>query len=1114
MAGGSRLVSVPFALGIDERTTPRELEPRALREAVNVRQRRLRAFGMRADYLAATMTEFDGTLTPYDLYNLNGRLIALGNRQFPSFGAAPTDLFEYVEQPGGAWKGTLPVGGVGTRLPPVTDLRNVGQTPDVGISVQTARVAALGGLVCLTYGDGSSTAGATSYVHIFRASTDSTLVQASVPIQNTRVVPCGNSFWVLGVDSANDLVGYRFDTTADDALRSPVTLYTGTVTSCIFDAVTEESLRTRFAVFLRDGSTTRVRLFNESGVQQVDFAGPAVAADVLVIQCEGNGLNETVVVTRVGTADALASRYLTSTGVLQTGPTALFGQNVTGDLSITRTANLANRIQVVTEDDTNIVRRWNGATNPTFSGSVLSAHNYAMAGQGAYAGVVTLQPVVTGDSSNQLLAYDSTAAFQYAAAQLDDQIARPSASLVGKGGQVCLDTSTGFFYWARIYEGTDASPIAGVTEVRSGSTERRQACQVGSSLLVTGGAPVSFDGRQATESGFLERPTFAAALSSSNGAGSLISSATYDYVAIFSWVDGQNRQVRSRLSDIQTITLGVLDDTVTASIYAPHTMRGDTNSGSAPIISLYRTDATATLTAAVITGVQSIDPPGGVLAGLTLQIIRILAASYTVTFTAGATTLANVLSEINAVTSPVVVATAPEGVLVLTTAATGPGAILEVRKSGTANTILGFSTTEDTFGRGTATYTRGTVFHLAATAPVPSGNEFGQAVTLTDLTSDANLLLAETLYTQGEFGGLTGILEREAPPSARYAATVGARAFLGGLPDPTEVAVSFELAPAETLAFSSNLAFRAWVDGTVTAVAALDGVPIAFTADCIYRFPNALPNDQGGDGELMPAVRVPSEGGCQNAQSILETSAGLFYESRDGKIMLLPRGGATPVWIGQLVQDSLEAFPVIMGAAYVDEDHCAVFTCRNSGGTASIILVYDLRIGQWYRDTFASAQVIRACVDYLGRLAYIDGATVRLQSSSLTPSAFIPYNAKTGSLAPFYGEHGGWGELICIQVDGEFRGNCTVQCQISYDDGVSFTTLATKTFSTPTFAVGESITIQWYPRVRKGSAFVLNFPVTVLSGAATAGIILNSYTIEVKNAQPLARARTTASQRG
>ena len=141
MAAG-RLISIPFALGQDEATCPRELPMGPFREVVNIRQRRGKQFGMRPDYLAQTMTAFDGTLTPYDLYNLNGKLVALGNWQTLS-AAAPTDLFEFVSQPGGAWHGTLPTGAAGIRVPPLTNLRNVGQPPDIEEAVSQASVAQL-----------------------------------------------------------------------------------------------------------------------------------------------------------------------------------------------------------------------------------------------------------------------------------------------------------------------------------------------------------------------------------------------------------------------------------------------------------------------------------------------------------------------------------------------------------------------------------------------------------------------------------------------------------------------------------------------------------------------------------------------------------------------------------------------------------------------------------------------------------------------------------------------------------------------------------------------------------------------------------------------------------
>lgn len=1105
----SRLITIPFALGIDEQTAPRELEPRALRKAVNVRQRQLKAFGMRADYLAQTMTEIaGGTLVPYDMLSLNGRLFALGDRQGRG---VPTDISEFISQPGGAWRGTLPAGATGTRVPPITRLRNVGQTPDVSSQIQTARVAAVNGLVCLVYGFGQTAGGATSHVHIFRAANDSTVLLTTVAASNARVVVAGNSFWVLGVNASDDLVGFRFDTLSASALAGATTLYTGTVTNSIFDACSVAATsQTQFAVFLRDAATTVVRRFNESGVQQQTFAGPAVAADTLAVEADSNA-NQIVVATRVGTADVNLTTYNLTTAAVVAGPTAAFGQAVDGRLSLTRSALGSTSGDVVSDDGGTVVRRFRFTTT-TLAGSVLNAHNYKSGGQGVASTLGCVMPVISGDRNNQLIVYDQLITTGvYAAAQIDELIAHPLTFGANKGGQCCVDATTGRFYWARLLEGTDGQQIAAVSEFALGSTERRQTCQVGNAMLITGAMPLSFDTRQVVESGFLEKPVMT--LTPNTGTGALIPEAEYDYIAIYQWIDAQGRQARSRLSDIQTVTLSAANNEVIGTVFAPHTLRKDSNSGSTPVISLYRTEAVATLSPAIVTGSAGINPPSGVLNGLTLRIIA-AGTLFVVTFSAAATTQAQILAEVNAVTGATVTATSAGGALKLTTSATGAAVSIIVQRVGTANTILGFSTSVDTFGNGDAVYTKGSVFHLCSTTVVPISGEFGAAVAVVDTLSDTTLLTQEPLYTQGENGALTGILEREAPPPCRFACAVGARAFLGGLPDPSEVAISFETAPAETLAFSSEFAFRAWVDGDVTAVGSLDGTPVAFTQYDIFRFPNAFPNDQGVDGELGPAVRIPSDGGCNNPHSIVETSLGLFYLSTSGKLMLLPRGGGAPVWIGQHIHETLLSFPDITSASYIDEDFCALFTCRNSGGTATVFLVYDLRVNQWYRDEFASAQVVRAGVDYLGRLAYIDNATVRLQSASLTPSTFIPYNPMTGSLAPFEGEGAGHGELIMIELDGEFRGNCTLTARISYDDGVTFTTLVVKTFATPTFVVGQSFVVQWYPRVRKGSAFVLDFAVTALAGAASPGLILNTYTIEVKEASPIKRQRTTAAQRG
>lgn len=1103
----TRLLTIPFVLGQDEETAFRELPQGSLREALNVRQRRGSALGIRPDYPAVLMTEFGGSMIPYDVWNMNGRLFALGDRQGQGH---PTDVFEYVVQPAGAWKGTLAPAGIGHRVPSVANIRNVGQPPDGIAGVRTARVAAVNGLVCLTYGFGGTVGGSTSYVHIFSAATDSTIVFAPVPLSNTRAVVAGNSLWILGVDAASDLIGYRFDTTADAALRAPVTLYTGTVTATIYAACTVDAVvLTQFAVIVRDGSITVVRRFNEAGAQQQTFAGPAVAADVLQLDSDSVA-NQHIVAYRVGAADAFTQTFNLTSGASIVGPTAAFGQVVQGDISLCRYNTGVNGAFLTSEDATNLVRRF--AFNPTTNVGVLAnLNNFAVAGRGVGSALGVIQPLIS-QTSNELMLYDTLSSQTDVSAVLDQGIATDPPTVAGMGGDSCRDKGTGKYYWARLIVGTDAQEIPIVAEFTVGSTGRRQACQIGNELFITGGMPLVHDGRQLSENAFPERPAIVSITNTTGG--SLIPGAQYDYIAIWRWTDSQNLEAKSMLSAITTVTQAALQTANTALVYSPHTLRRDANTGSAVTISLYRTDANLTVTPPVIIGNASIDPPTAPLVGLTLRLNFFDGAGtlYLVTFSAGATTMAAILAEINAVTGADVVASAPSGLLTLTGGQSGSTILLQVLGSSTAKTILGLDPAPS--ATGTSVFTKGSVFRLTACAPVPIADEVGLPVSLFDSTSDTAILTKEALYTEGERGALTGILEHESAPPCKFCWTIGSRVFVGGLPDPSEVAISKERFPAEGLAFSSNFSFRSRVDGAVTAVAGLDGTPVVFTADSIYRFVSDLPDDSGSSGELGAPVKLPSEGGLidNGERSLLETTFGLFYQARDTKLMVLPRGGGVPAWVGKSVQDTLALFPVITAAAYVDVDTCAIFACQNTGGTATTFLVFDLRVGQWYRDTFSSAQVVSSAVDYLGRLAYIDrlvpgAAAVHLQSLSLTPATFLDLSVKTGVITPFE-----WGKFVSITLHGEFRQSCQFIVRISYNEGVSFTNLKTFTLNAG-YTQGDTFDLQWWPSIRKGSSYVLQFAL-LTNGIATEGVILNRYVLELDEAAPVKRQRLGVAFRG
>lgn len=1115
----TRLISIPFALGQNEDEAPRELPAGPLREAVNVRQRHGSAFGVRPDYPAVAADTYDtSNLVAYDLYDLNGRLLALGDQNSQS---RPTDIFEYVQQPGGTWRGTFPVGhsATATRIPAATRLRNMGLSPDQAEDITVVRAASVGGVVGMAFGVGLSTGGGTTRVHIFAAASDSTLLFGNIPLRNVQVVVAGTSLWFVGVDSSSDLIGYRFDTSADAVLQSPTTLYTGTVTNVLFDAVSVTAVtQAEFVVFIRDASTTIIRRFNAAGAQQLTFAGPAVGASILCVEAD-SAINQIVTMYRVGAADAVIQTFNLTTGASVAGPfTTVFNQVVTGDMTLVRSTQVGSIFVEAYSEATG--RQLHRAL---FVGSTLTApartkaHNFNLAGRGAFANGGVITPV-QADSSNMLLMHERSMVL----AITDHRVAVDGTvySSAGMGGSLAKDYTNGKYYWARLVEGTEGQQIPQVSEFEIDSLDRRQGAQQGNELFLTGACPMIYDGRQLVESGFIEAPVFAVAPVTNGGGGQLLGGAVIDYVAVYQWTDSQDRIARSAVSAIQTVTIASADSSMTCQVFDPHTLRRDTTTGSSPSICLYRTFSSVELITATITSGRNFSTTpaaAGDFTGLTLILSVDGGAGQTVTFSATDNTLTELVSAVNVQTTGCTAFVADDSISIESDT-DGIGGSISVTGGTSTAAGIGFSGffvgQTDT---GITTFTKGTVFQLCLTAIVDPSAEFGAPHVLVDSNiSDTALLTQPALYTQGERGALTGILQHDPVPSCEFCAVVGDHIIIGGLTDRSEVRVSKALFQAETIGFSDDDAFGAVVAGNVTAVAGLDGVPIVFTADDIYKLSPQFADDNGDNGELGPPFRLPSEGGCSNANSIVETSMGLFYQSRDNKLMLIPRGGSSPVWIGRLVRDTLALFPVITGAAYVDVDHCVVFTCHQTSqaiNSTGVILVFDLRIGQWYIDTFSSTTYISAAAQHQGLLAFArrDGS-VCLQATSLTPAAFIPYNAKSGSLELFLPKK--WGKFVSVEVFGEKRGDANIVAQISYDDGQTFTDLATKAITTAAgYTTGESFTAQWFPGRRKGSTFVLNFKV-LTAGTATEALILNEYVIEVDAAAPVGRTRTSTAERG
>lgn len=372
--------------------------------------------------------------------------------------------------------------------------------------------------------------------------------------------------------------------------------------------------------------------------------------------------------------------------------------------------------------------------------------------------------------------------------------------------------------------------------------------------------------------------------------------------------------------------------------------------------------------------------------------------------------------------------------------------------------------------------------------------EFGEDVSFTLTGDDDSIAEEPPIYTQAGRGALGDILEHEAPQPARYIWRAGDRLVYGGLPDPYKVQVSKALFPGEPVEASESLGFFVSVPEKVAGVAALDNAVFVFSRDSIFAFPAVGPDDAGTD-DIPPPVRLPSSTGLKDARSLVETPIGLAFQGDDDKLWLLPRGGGSPISFGDAVEDTLAAFPSVVGACVSREEQLVQFACVNSGGTDSRILSYDLRAKVWSDDEFSSAEPISALVAYQGRAAYASEGVVLLEDSDAVPATFIPHGMTTGEIRPFGdAAHGRfcWALWTC-----EFRGNCTATARISYDNQQSWTTIKAFTLDTSEFSSGDTVRLQVYPKRRKGDRFTLQLNVTDLSGAATEGLVIHELAIGV-----------------
>lgn len=872
----------------------------------------------------------------YDLFSYDRSLVAMVRES--TSGRAGMGLATYTNtQTARPWTtGSLAL------LSPVTNVRTAGNVGDgidpLGASAALTADGAYGVVLEI-----STTA---TVYRVFKTATDETVLLAafSNPTRERKVFSLGATFGMLEA-TGTDLQLFTLDPAAvGPAWTAGATL--GFTNPTIFDVCTARVASPAFfhVAVVTAGATSYAR-FTTSGVQSGSTKSVALAASVGVAITSDDVLAH-ILFQPVGLTVSALTCNATTPYATVAGPTVLFGGAtvVTRQFSVAYTAAASVFVYAgnlaATAGDTiqgSITTAHTGALERTHS---YTAHSAGIVSQDDQTGVGLVYGDVIHGTASVSEYSDVTVpwfAFDYGVARVSGFVRGPSAPGRAASTKAVLS----------IHPRT-----AGVS-VRLwdlAATDRRPAVAFGPRLYVTGGTLTQWDSVSVQDSGM--RPPVVKAVVQSAGAGA-IANGTYSYRAVLSWVDPTTNEQMSIVSPALNITYAGANNTGTATVIAPKTLRRFTSVGGlAPVIELYRTEA-------------------------------------------------------------------------------GPGELFY--RIGTAST-----------------------------------DAFVDPTTVVDLLADASILTAKRLYTEGENGGLSGVLDWSPPSPSAYVAAMRDRVVIGTAGRAYEVsqaALPDEAARFTQVGVSGGAAFvyTDGVEGTITAVAALDDTIVIGTAQHLYVSSGEGPN-LAGIGEFTTPARLPTDTGVTDWRSVLETAEGLWFRGTTTNMYLLPRGQATPTE-DRASQSRLGAVTIV-GAGYDTTDDVAVWA--KSDATT---LVRQTDIHQWFSDGLPFTPV--ALVGHRGALyAVASDGVVWAQSAAVygdgtSGATAVALRVATGQIAPF--GLAGQGRLAVVEILGEYQADATILAELSYDDGLTWTTLGS--FAVTGLAVGAAFQRQFHPARQRGDRF-------------------------------------------
>jgi len=570
-----------------------------LRRVVNFDLRRDNELAVRPGFTALDMDRYQGdALVVCDLISYDDRLFALGHGSSASLANRIT-LNEYVGEVQG-WVNCLGA----ERLPSATRVRNIVHSRDQEGGVFSATVAVYNGLGVAAYETHAPSQGHV-YATVFRASDDVTLLETRLTglANEAQVfVTVGHKFHVVGMvysgGSPDHLAVYTIDPATDTAFGAITALQTVDTEDIWAAAASTGSTGGYVTVGCLAGDLV-VRRYNDSHVQQMTRTISSVDPKYLAIAADST--NNLIVVGYVDDADDFP-KYRTiqfTTGNDVAGPTTITATATDGVLSVT-TGSVGSSFYIgLAANITSTAPRKVVFGRDLSSGSAFTAtftwHDAQLVTEylddansaplsHAFAGFIQGNPQ-TQFGVNGLGVNVSTnfpAWFQDFGTAME---------WPARLGSLTRDSVTGKFYATSRKQNNDLLGTFSVTEFSYGAAERRQTAIQGGLLHIAGGLGLAFDGRSPVEMGFGERPKIYS-LASSNGAGSVQSSAAYFIQAFAEWVDARGNVHRGPVSDVYPITTGASDDTITGTISTLHSFRNTINDANYRVV-ICRTAALA-----------------------------------------------------------------------------------------------------------------------------------------------------------------------------------------------------------------------------------------------------------------------------------------------------------------------------------------------------------------------------------------------------------------------------------------------------------------------------------------------------------------------------------------